>query len=108
MNAVAPHTVNISNANFITTYISIQPEPIDMEQQMSGPDSPNGLSIRHESEGWEFESPSDRDIICLKNIDNFTTNLRSKISGVARAQVTLQMLALQQYIQKYIYIHPWL
>ena len=42
MNAVAPHTVNISNANFITTYISIQPEPVDMEQQMSGPDSPNG------------------------------------------------------------------
>ena len=36
-----------------------------MGQQMSGPDSLSGQSIRHESEDWEFESPSGRDIFCL-------------------------------------------
>ena len=39
---------------------------------MPGPDSPNGYTIRHESEGWGFESTSGRDIICLKNFDTFT------------------------------------
>ena len=43
-------TVSISN---------ISPEPIFkyMGQQMSGPDSSNDQCIRHESEGWWFESP---------------------------------------------------
>ena len=40
-----------------------------MVQQMSGPDSSNGLSIRHESEDWGFESPSGLDIFYLKNFD---------------------------------------
>ena len=58
--------------------ISIPPEPVSkyMWQQMPGPDSSNGKSNRHESEGWGrhesecrgFESPSGRDIFCLKNL----------------------------------------
>ena len=38
---------------------------------MSGPDNSNGYSIRHESEGWWFESPSGGDMFCLKNFDTF-------------------------------------
>ena len=65
-----------------------------MGQQMSGPDDSNGFSIRHESEGWGFESPSGRDIFCLKNIDTFKgTSFRvSKVSTVVQAQLTLQLL----------------
>ena len=33
-----------------------------MGQQKLDPDSPSGKSIRYESEGWGFESPSGRDI----------------------------------------------
>ena len=56
--------------------------------------------IRHESEGWGFESPSGRDIFCLKNFDTFPrTPVRvSKMNAVARAQLTIQMLTL---LQKY-------
>ena len=63
---------------------------------MSGPDNPNGEFIRHESEGWGFESPSGRDIFCLKNFDTFTrTSVDvSKINAVARAYLTYQMLTL--------------
>ena len=55
---------------------------------MSGPDSAIGESIQHEFEGWGFESPSGRDIFCLKNFDTFTrTAVRvSKMNAVARAQ----------------------
>ena len=62
---VFPCTVNISNVNF-TSKISIPPGPVfkNMGQQMSGPDSSNGQSIRHGSEGW-FESLLGRDIFCL-------------------------------------------
>ena len=61
---------------------------------MSGPGDSNGFSIRHESEGWGFESPSGRDIFCLKNIDTFKgTSFRvSEMSVVAHAQLTFQML----------------
>ena len=57
---------------------------------MSGPDSSIGYTIRHESEGWGFESPPPppgRDIFCLKNFDTVTrTPVRvSKINAVARA-----------------------
>ena len=38
-----------------------------MSEQMFGPDSSNGYSIRHESEAWGFESPSGRDMFCLIN-----------------------------------------
>ena len=76
-----PRAVNISNVN-LTSKISIPPEPgfNNMAQQMSDPDS-----IRHESEGLGFESPSGRDIYCLKKFDTFTrTPLRvSKINAVA-------------------------
>ena len=65
---------------------------------MSGPDSSNGSSIRHESEGLGFESPSlaGRDIFCLKNFDTFTrTPVRvSKMKAVAHAQLTFLMLTL--------------
>ena len=63
---------------------------------MSGPDSSIGQSIRHETEDWEFESPSGRDIFCLKNFDTFPrTPVRvSKMNAVARAQLTFQMLTL--------------
>ena len=55
---------------------------------MSGPDSSNGQSIQHASEGWGFESPSGWDIFCLKNFDIFTrTSIRvSKMNAVARSQ----------------------
>ena len=58
--------VNISNVN-CTTNISIALEPVIkyMRQQLSGPDSLSGKSIRHESEGWVFESPLGRDNFCL-------------------------------------------
>ena len=83
-----------------TSKISITPEPVfkNMGQQMSGPDSSNGKSIRHESDGWGIESPSGRDIFCLKNLDNFTrASVRvSKMNAVARAQLTFQMLTLLQ------------
>ena len=60
---------------------------------MSGPDSWNSKSIRHESEGSEFEYPSGRDIFCLKNIDTLTrTPVRvSKMNAVARALLTFQI-----------------
>ena len=41
---------------------------------MSGPGSSNDLNIWRESEGWGFESPSGREINCLKNFDK---NIRS-------------------------------
>ena len=56
---------------------------------MPGPDSSIGYSIRHESEGWGFESPSGGDIFV------------SKMNAVARAQLTFQMLTL---FQIYMYI----
>ena len=94
------HTVNISNVNF-TSKISTPPEPVfnNMGQQMSGPDS-----IRHESGGWGFESPSGRDIFCLKNFDTFRrTPVRvSEMNAVARAQLTFQMITL---LQKHIALH---
>ena len=98
-----PRTVNISNDNF-TLKISIPPEQVfkNMRQQMSGPDCSISWSIRHESEGWGFESPSGRDIFCLKNFDTFTrTPVRvSKMNAVARAKLTYQMINL---LQRYIY-----
>ena len=58
--------------------------------------------IQHESEGWGFESPSGRDIFCLKNFDTFprTSVLVSKMNAVARPQLIFQMLTL---LQKYVY-----
>ena len=49
------------------------PEPVfnNMGQQMLGPDSSIGKSIRHEYEDWGFESSPGRDICCLKNVDTF-------------------------------------
>ena len=54
-----------------------------------------------ESEGWGFESPSGRDIFCLKNFDTFTrTSVRvSKMNAVGRTQLTYQMLSL---LKKYV------
>ena len=59
-----------------------------MGQQISGPDSSIGYSIRHEYEGWGFECPSGREIFCLKSFDTFPrTPVRvSKMNDVARAQ----------------------
>ena len=56
-----------------------------MGQQMSSPDSSNG--IRHESKGWGFESPSGG-IFCLKIFDTFTrTSVHvSKMNAVACTQ----------------------
>ena len=52
-----------------------------------------------------FKSPSHRDIFCLKNFDAFAgTPVRvSKMSAVARAKLTFQMLTLLQQIV-YIYM----
>ena len=67
-----------------------------MGQQMSGPDSSNGTSIWHESEGWGFESPSGRDVFCLKNFDTFirTPARVYKINAAAHAQLMFQKLTL--------------
>ena len=63
-------------------------------QQISGPDSSNGYSIWHESEGWEFESPAGRSIFYLKNFDTFTriSDCESKMNAVVRVQLTFQIL----------------
>ena len=52
------------------------------------------------SEGWGFESPSGRDIFCLKNFDTFTRTLVrvSKMNAVDRAELTFKVLTL---LQKY-------
>ena len=52
------------------TTLSIPPEPVskNMGQEMSAPDSSNGSNVRHESEGWEFESHSGRDISVSKTL----------------------------------------
>ena len=74
-----------------------------MGQQISGPDSSIGQSIRHESEGgWGFEFPSGQNIFCLKNFDTFTrTPVRvSKMNVVARTQLTFQILNL---LKKYLH-----
>ena len=63
--------------NIYTARASVQ----NMGQQMSGPDSSNGLSIRHESEGWGFESLSGRDIFCLKKLWHFHKNIRSCVEN---------------------------
>ena len=78
--------------HFYTARASVQ----NMGQQMSGPDSSKGWSIQHESKGWRLESPSGRDIFCLKNFDTFTrTPIRlSKMNAVACAQLTFRMLTL--------------
>ena len=53
-----PCTVKISNVNF-TSNISTPPEPVfkNMRQQIFGRDSSISYNIRHESEGWGFETP---------------------------------------------------
>ena len=78
--------------------MSIQSEQVfkNMDQQMSGPDISNGKSIRHESEGWLFKSPSGRDVFCLKSIDTLIRTSESKMNAVARAHLTFQMLILPQ------------
>ena len=65
---------------------------------MSGFDSSNGGCIRHESEGWGFESPTGRDIFCLKNFDTYTrTSIRvSQLNVVVHAQLTFQVLTWLQ------------
>ena len=59
-------------------------------------------SYRQESEGWGLESPSGRDIFCVKIVDTFTrTSVRvSKMNVVARAEFIFQMLNI---LQKYLY-----
>ena len=102
-----PSTVNISNVNF-TSKISIPPEPVftKMGQQMLVPDNWNGKNIRHESEGWGFESPSGRDILCLKKVDTFKrTPVRvSKINTVARAQLTFQNVNVTSKLYMGMYV----
>ena len=70
MNAVACAQLT---AQMLTVLLKlfISPEPVskNMGQQMSGPDSSNGSSIRHISEGWWFQSPSGRDTFCRKYFD---------------------------------------
>ena len=63
---------------------------IDSLPNLSGPDSSNGWSIRHESEDWGLESLSSRGIFCLKHFDTFSSApVRvSKMNAVARAQLT--------------------
>ena len=46
-----------------------------MGQQMSGPDSSSGRSIRHESEGWGFESPLRSRHFLSLNIWHFRKNI---------------------------------
>ena len=50
-----------------------------------------------------LESPSGRDIFCLKNFETFTRTpvYVSKMNAVARAQLTFPMLTL---LKKYLYL----
>ena len=69
---------------------------------MSGPESSNCYSIRHECEGWGFESPSCRDIFCLKNFDTFL----KKHPFVNRTWLLMRMHSLHfnvNFITKYLY-----
>ena len=63
------------------------------------------MVIRHESEGLEVESPSGRDIFCLKTFDTFTRTSvpMPKKNAVAHMQLAFQMLTL---LKKYDYILP--
>ena len=69
MNALAcaqltSQMLTLLKKNIYTARASVQ----NMGQQMSGPDSSIGWSIRHESKGWGFESPSGQVVFCLKNL----------------------------------------
>ena len=77
--------------NIYTAKASIK--KTNMGQQMTGPDSSNGKSIWHESEGWGSSPPRVETCSVKKtNIDTFTrTPVRvSKMNAVARAQLTIQ------------------
>ena len=82
MNAVAH-----AQLTFQMLKISIPPKSVlkNTGQQISGPDSSNGLSIRHEFEGWGFEYSSGRDIFCFKHFDTLkrTSVRESKMNDVA-------------------------
>ena len=94
-----PRTVNISNVNF-TLQKSIPPEPAfkSMGQQMSGPDSSNGKSIWHESEGWGARVPLRSRHFLSQKLWHFHKNIRSCVENecCSRAQLTFQMLTLLQ------------
>ena len=97
LNAVARAQLTFQMLALLNKYLYHQSQYSKKKgQQMSCPDSSNGQSIRHESEGWGFESPSGRDIFCLKNADTFKTisDHVSKMNVVACAQLTFQMLTL--------------
>ena len=68
-----PRTVSISKC-YLCLKISIPPEPVSkhMGQQVCSPDGSNCERIRQEYEGRGFESPSGRDIFCLKSFNTFT------------------------------------
>ena len=57
----------------LQTKVSVLPKLVfqNMRQEVSGPDTSNGLNIKHVSEGWGFEFPSGRDTLCIKNFDSF-------------------------------------
>ena len=94
MNAVTRSQLTSQMLALLQKYLHRQSQYYkNMGQQMSAPESSIGWSIRHESEGWGFESPSGRDIFCLKNFDTCKrTPIRvSKMNAVARTQFTFQM-----------------
>ena len=77
-----------------------------MGQQMSGLDSSSDQRIRHESEGWGFESPPGRNILCIyvsKKRRHFQTNIGSWVENEYCCPRTFQMLTMV-YINIYIYI----
>ena len=87
--------ISMSTVN-VQVVISLPPHPVfkKMGQQMSIPDGSNWWSIRHESEGWWFESPLRSKHFLSQNFGTFTrTSVRvSKMNAVARAELTCIML----------------
>ena len=91
-------TINVADVNF-TTKISITPDPVfkNMGQQISGPDSSNGYSIQHQSEGWVRVPLRSRRVLS-KKLRYFLKNIRSWVENDPGAHFAFQMLTL---LQKY-------
>ena len=71
-----------------------------MGQKVSAPESTNGFW--YESGGWGFESPSDRDNFCLRNVDAVRSSsiCKSTVNADVRTQLAFQMLTL---LRTYLY-----
>ena len=100
LNAVARAQLTFQIFTLLKNIYTARARIKNMGPQMSDPDSSDGYSIGHESEGWGFESPSGRDIFCLKNFDTFTRTSVC-VENECCCPRTFQMLTL---LHIYIYM----